>query len=139
VGRKRNKAACGFHAASSSMRRERGETRWRVGSMPPHLRCPRKGMETRQRVDSTPPRVRGHGKETRGGMWFPCRLVVDAAGRRGNEAACGFHATSLGSGLLPGPGCSPCSNSPVVPFLVRLNYWLLSWSVSWQPSDWSMT
>jgi len=37
-GRKRNKAACGFHAASSSMPRERGETRRRVGSMPPRLR-----------------------------------------------------------------------------------------------------
>jgi hypothetical protein len=79
------------------------------------------GKETRRRVDSTLPRLRCHGKEKRGGMWFPCRLVIDAAGRReNNEAACGFHATLLGSGLLPGSGCSPRPSSPVVPLLVRL-------------------
>ena len=92
-------------------------------------------------MDSTPPRLRCHGKDKRGGMWFPCRLVVDAAGRRrNNEAACGFHATSLGSGLLPGHGCSPRPNPPLFPSLFAFsNYWLLSGSVSWQPSDWSMS
>ena len=89
-----NEAVCEHHAASSS--------------------TPQEGVETRQRVDSTPPRLRCKGKEKRGGIWFPCRLVVDAARRRGsNEAACGFHATSLGSGLLPGPGCSPRPNPPL--------------------------
>jgi hypothetical protein len=198
--KKGNEAACGIHVASSSMTQRRGETRRRVGSTPPRLRCPRKegkrggvwaphrlvfdapekrgneaacglhtasssmapekrgnkaacglhttssstpqeGVKTRRRVDSTPPRLRCHGKDKRGGMWFPCRLVVDAAGRRGNnEAACGFHATSLGSGLLPSPGCSPRPDPPLFPSLFAFsNYWLLSGSVSWQPSDWSMS
>ena len=101
-GKSGSGAACGLHTASSSM--------------------PQEGVETRRRVDSTPPRLRSHGKEKRGGMWFSCRLVIDTTARRGNnEAACGFHATSLCSRL----------NSPVVPLLAFSNYWLLSWSVSW--------
>lgn len=107
-------------------------------------------METRQCVNSTPPRLQHCRKEwKRGGVWTPHRLVFDATGRR-NEAACGFHAislsmpqggettrrrgiraTSLGSRLLPGPGCSSS--------FAFSNYWLLGWSVSCQPSDWSMT
>ena len=71
VVKKGNKVECGFHAASSSMTQGRGETRRRVGSTPPHLRCPRKG-----------------GK--RGGVWTPHRLVFDAPEKGGNKAACGL-------------------------------------------------
>jgi hypothetical protein len=73
--KKGNEAACGIHAASSSMTQGRGETRRRVDSTPPRLRCPRK-----------------EGK--RGGVWTPHRLVFDAPGKRGNEAACGLHTAS---------------------------------------------
>ena len=113
-GKRGNEAACGLHTASSSMPQERGETRRRVDSTPPRLRCPRKGGkrggmwthaasssmpqergETGQHVDSTPPRLQRHRKEwKRGGVWTPHRLVFDATGRI-NEAACGFHAVSL--------------------------------------------
>ena len=112
AGKRGNEAACGLHATSSWMPQERGETRRRVGSMPPRLRRPRKEWK-------------------RGSVWTPHRLVFDATGRR-NEAACGFHAVSssmpqqggettrrrvgftrprcvLGSSLVPPqpPRCSP--------------------------------
>jgi len=42
-----------------------------------------------------PPRLRYSRKEgKRGGVWTPCRLVLDAAGERGNKVACGLHAAS---------------------------------------------
>jgi hypothetical protein len=90
-GKRGNEAACGLHAASSSMPQERGETRRRVDSTPPRLQRRRKewkreGVETRRS---------GNEKEwKRGGVWTPHRLVFDATGRI-NEAACGFHAVSL--------------------------------------------
>ena len=74
-GKEGNEAACGLYAASSSMPQETGETGRRVGSMPPRLRRPRKEWK-------------------RGGVWTPHRLVFDAAGRSGNEAACGLHTAS---------------------------------------------
>jgi len=55
----------------------------------------REGKETRRHVDFMPPRLRCRGKEgKRGGVWAPCRLVFDAPGKSGNEAACGLHTTS---------------------------------------------
>ena len=74
-GKRGNEAACGLHAASTSMLQKRGETRQRVGSTLPRLRCPRK-----------------EGK--RGGVWAPHRLVFNAPEKRGNEAARGLHAAS---------------------------------------------
>jgi len=68
-GKRGNEAACGLHAASSSMPQGRGEMR----------RC----------VDST-----FSTPQKRGGVWTPHRLVFDAPGKRGNEAACGLHAAS---------------------------------------------
>jgi hypothetical protein len=56
---------------------------------------------TRQHVVSTLPHHQHHRKEGKrwGGMWFPCCLIINTTGRRGNdEAACGFHATLPGSG-----------------------------------------
>ena len=136
-GKGGNEAACGLHTASSSMPQKRGEMRWHVdsrrlvfdapGKRGNRAACglhtalsstPQEGVEMRRHVDSTLPGLRCHGKDKRGSMWFPCRLIVDAAGRRGNnEAACGFHATSLGSRLLPGPGCSPRPNPLLFPSL----------------------
>ena len=137
------------HATSSSTTRERGETSRHVDSMTPRLRhCGKEGKrggmwparrlvfdaaerrKRRQRVVSTSRRrcPRKDGKR-RGSVWFPRCLVIDAAGRGGNdEAACGFHATPPGSGLLPGPGCSPRpDSSPLFPSSFTFpNYWLLS-------------
>jgi hypothetical protein len=73
--KKGNEAACGIHAASSSMTQGRGETRRRVGSTLLRLRCPRE-----------------EGK--RGGVWVPHRLVFNAPGKRGNKAACELHTAS---------------------------------------------
>ena len=75
VGRKRNKAAGGFHATSSLILRERGETRRHVDSMPPRLGYRRK-----------------EGKQ--GGVWAPCCLIFDTPGKNGSEAACGLHTAS---------------------------------------------
>jgi hypothetical protein len=110
-GKRGNEAACGLHAASSSMPQERGETRRCVDSTLPRLQrrrneaacglhaalssMPQERGETRQHMDSTPPRLQRRRKEwKRGGVWTPHRLVFDATGRI-NEAACGFHAVSL--------------------------------------------
>ena len=73
--KKGNEAACGIHAASFSMTQGRGETRRRVDSTPPRLRCSRE-------------------EGRRGGVWAPHCLVFDAPGKRGNEAACGLHTAS---------------------------------------------
>jgi len=128
-GRKRNKAVCGFHATSSLMLQKRGKMRWCVGSMPPCLWCPWKEWKWGSVWTS----------HCLGSMWFPCHLIVDAAGRReNNKAACGFHMTLLGSRLIldvlltPTPLLFPSS-------FTFSNYWLLSWLVSWQLSDWLMT
>ena len=73
--RRRNKVACGLHTTSPSTLQERGETRWHVGSTLPHLQhCWQEGKW--------------------GSVWTPCRLIFNAAGRRRNEAAYGFHAAS---------------------------------------------
>ena len=75
VGRRRNKVACGLHTTSPSTLQERGETRRHVGSTPPRLQhCWKEGKQ--------------------GGVWTPRHLVFDAAGRRRNKAAYGFHAAS---------------------------------------------
>ena len=111
--KKGNKAECGFHTASSSMTQESGETRRRVGSTPPRLRCPRKGGKrggvwtphclifdapekggNEAAYGLTQPRLRCSRKEgKRGSVWTPHCLVFNAAGRSGNEAACGLHTT----------------------------------------------
>ena len=112
-------------------------------------------------MDSTPPRLQRRRKKwKRGGVWTPHRLVFDTTGRR-NEAACGFHAVSLSmlqeggettrwrvgftrprwvldSSLVPVVLLIP--TPPLFPSLFAFsNYWLMSWSVSWQLLDWSMT
>ena len=110
--KKGNKAACGLHAASSSMTRRRREMRrlhTASSSMPQKKRgneaacglhtasssMPQKSGETRRHVGSTPPRLRCPRKERkRGSVWTPHRLVFNAAGRSENEAACGLHTAS---------------------------------------------
>jgi len=106
-GKEGNQVACGLHAVSSSMPQMKDGKQggmWAPcrlvfnasGKSGNEAVCElhttssstlQKGVETRRRVDSTPPRLWCHGKEKRGGMWFPCHLVVDAARRGNNEAA----------------------------------------------------